>query len=244
MKKTIRLDKYLSQLGIVSRRGIKKALESQWIWVDWERVFKSDLKISYWQTISVYTNWDFLNTDQDSQKELFNVEVKESIYIMLHKPSGFVSSELDEWWHKSYKTLLANCPYVNMLHVAWRLDFDTEWVLLCTTDWQRTHQIISPKKDLEKEYYIETNSSLSEQDLEKLQQGVVLDDGYKTLPAKAFFVTQEKNKLHLIITEGKFHQVKRMINAVWSEVTYLRRERVWKRTLGDLESGKWIYIEN
>jgi 16S rRNA pseudouridine516 synthase len=223
---TIRLDKYLAQLWLVSRRAIGKAVKSGLVCVDGEIAEKSDQKLSFGQTINF--------ADQD-------IEVKESIYVLLHKPSGYVCSDIDEWWHASYKMLLQDCPYQAMLHVAGRLDFDTEWLVLCSNDGQFTHDIISPKKHLDKEYFVRTRDVIKDDDIAWLEEGVELDDGYFTLPAKA--VKIDDNSLKLTIVEWKFHQVKRMLEAVWNEVTYLRRDRIWPWTLEGIESGKWKYIE-
>lgn len=235
---TIRVDKYIANLWIISRRSIWKAIASGAILVDWKNISKGDEKVSYWQLLRVY--------DEE-------IIIKEFIYILLYKPAWYVCSEIDEGWHASYKTLLQDCPYANLLHVAGRLDFDTEWLVLCSNDGQFTHNIISPKKHLEKEYYVETSTPISSEDLKKLEQWVILDDGYKTLPAKATYASYKnpphensidyKQKILLTITEGKFHQVKRMIETIWSQVTYLCRMRIWDWNIEDLEKGKWKYIE-
>lgn len=228
MSKNVRIDKYIANLGLIPRRSVWKAIANGAILLDGEIVTKSDQKVSYGQVLTVY--------DQD-------IVVKEFVYVLLHKPAGYVSSEIDEGWHLSYKNLLTDCPYGNLLHVAGRLDFDTEWVLLCSNDWQWTHSIISPKKQLEKQYYVQTANPLSIDDLHKLEAGITLEDGYKTLPAKAAFIDNDTTKLYLTITEGKFHQVKRMIQAVWSEVVYLRRDRIGQWTLDGLHKWEWKYIE-
>lgn len=235
----IRIDKYIANLGIIPRRSIWKAIASGAIFVDWKIIKKIDERVSFWQLLRIYDN---------------EIIIKELVYIILHKPSWYVCSEIDEGWHLSYKYLLQDCPYAQLLHVAGRLDFDTEWLVLCTNDGQFTHNIISPKKHLEKEYYIETSTPLSPEDLQKLEQWVILDDGYKTMPWKAKYATNDelldkdssnnKQKIVLVITEWKFHQVKRMIEAIWSQVTYLRRTRIWNREIKGLEKGKWKYIEN
>jgi 16S rRNA pseudouridine516 synthase len=101
------------------------------------------------------------------------IEVKDQIYVLLHKPTGYVCSELDEGGHLSYKNLLGGCPYAAMLHVAGRLDQDTEGVVLCSNDGQRIHQIISPKKHLEKEYFVRTRDAMTHEGMGALCAGVV-----------------------------------------------------------------------
>lgn len=222
---SVRLDKYLSQLWLVSRRSVGKLMSSWAVLVDWEEVYKSDMKIKYGQIITF--GW-------------IDIEVKEFVYLILNKPSWYVCSDVDEWWHASYQHLLEDCPYGKMMHVAWRLDFDTEWLVLCSNDWQFTHQIISPKKHLEKEYYVRTRDEIHDKAIFELEKWVKLDDGYLTMPAKA--VKDGSHSLKLTIVEWKFHQVKRMLEAVGNEVIYLRRDRIGDWTLEGVEMGKWKYI--
>jgi 16S rRNA pseudouridine516 synthase len=222
----VRLDKYLSQVGLVSRRSVGKILQSWAVLVDGVPIYKSDHKVAFWQIIT------FAWTD---------IEVKEHVYVLLHKPTGYVCSDIDEWGHRSYQVLLHDCPYASMLHVAWRLDFDTEWLVLCTSDWQFTHTIISPKKHLEKEYFVRTRDEIHDKALFALEEWVVLDDWYKTLPAKT--IKEWSHSFRLKIVEWKFHQIKRMLEAVWNEVVYLRRDKIGDRSLEGIDLWKWRYID-
>ena len=119
---------------------------------------------------------------------------------------------------------MLDCSYVNLLHVAGRLDTDTEGLLLLSNDGQFIHQTISPKREKEKEYEVWLRSPISAEKCESLRQGVKLDDGYLTKPAKVEHI--EEKKILLTITEGKYHQVKRMLQAVGNEVIYLKRLRI------------------
>ncbi len=223
---SVRLDKYLSQLWLASRRSVGWILATWSVLVDGSIATKGDMKLSYGQTIT------FNDVD---------IEVKEFAYLILHKPTWYVCSDIDEWWHASYQHLIADCPYGRMMHVAGRLDFDTEGLVLCSNDGQFTHKIISPKKHLEKEYYVRTRDEIHDKAISELEKWVTLDDGYVTMPAKA--VKDGSHSLKLTIVEGKFHQVKRMLEAVWNEVIYLRRDRIWPRTLEGVDLGKRKYIE-
>lgn len=221
----VRLDKYLAWLGLVSRRDAPRAVKAGLVLVDQQVATKSDMKVTAGQIISF------------GGKE---IEVKEKIYLLLYKPSWYVCSEIDEWGHHSYKMLLQNCVYAPLLHVAGRLDRDTEGLVLCSNDGQFTHDIISPKKKLEKEYYVELANSISDEQIAELASGVTLGDGYVTMPGKAKRVGEKA--ILLTIHEGKYHQVKRMAEAVDNEVTYLRRERIGDWTLDWLEKWDWKYI--
>ncbi len=222
-----RLDKYLANLGLVSRREAPNACKSWNILVNGEIVKKSDFKLLGGEKLTVFGQ---------------EVQVLEKIYAILYKSAGYISSDEDEFGYPSYKKQMLDCPYVNLLHVAGRLDVDTEGLLLLSNDGQFIHQVISPKRDKEKEYEVWLQLPISLADCEQLQKGVQLDDGYLTKPAKVQQL--EEKKILLTIIEGKYHQVKRMLQAVGNEVVYLKRLRIGDWTLEGLEKGQWKLIEN
>lgn len=223
----IRLDKYLANLWLVSRRTAEKIFKSVEILVNGEKAIKSDMKIKYWDVITF---------------DGVEIDVLESIYVILYKPAGYISSDEDEDGYLSYRNLLQDCPYVEMLHVAGRLDQDTEWLLLLSSDGQFIHQVISPKWEKEKEYEVHLEKDISDEALGEVAKGVILDDGYKTLPAKVSRI--DNKKILLTITEWKYHQVKRMMESVGNKVVYLKRLRVGEWTLEGLKLSEWKYIEN
>ncbi len=225
----VRLDKYLAGLWLVSRRDAASAVKRGVVLVDGEEVKKSDMKIQNGQIITF-----------DGQE----IEVKEFVYVLLYKPAWYVCSELDEGGHHSYKMLLQNCPYAKMLHVAGRLDRDTEGLVFCTNDGQFTHEIISPKKKEEKEYYVELQNPISDEDLARFAAWIHINDAewsFTCMPAQTKRIAD--NIILLTIHEGKYHQVKRMAQAVGNEVVYLRRERIGEWTLEGLQKGEWRYIQ-
>ena len=221
----IRLDKYLANLGLVSRRESAEACKSGAFLVNGEVIKKSDFRLFGNEILTVY--------DQE-------IEVLEKVYAILYKSAGYISSDEDEFWYLSYKKQMLDCPYVNLLHVAGRLDTDTEGLLLLSNDGQFIHQTISPKREKEKEYEVWLRSPISAEECEFLRQGVKLDDGYLTKPAKVEHI--EEKKILLTITEGKYHQVKRMLQALGNEVIYLKRLRIWEWTLDGLEKWEWKLI--
>ncbi len=222
----VRLDKYLANLWLVSRRSADKIFKSTEILINGEKATKSDTKIQYGDVITFGG---------------IEIDVLESVHVILYKPAWYISSDEDENKYLSYRNLLQDCPYVEMLHVAGRLDHDTEWLLIASTDGTFIHQVISPKLNKEKEYEVHLGRNISDKDLGELAKGVILDDGYKTLPAKVQKL--EPKKILLTITEGKYHQVKRMLEAVDNQVVYLKRLRVGEWTLDGLEKWEWKYIE-
>ena len=127
-----------------------------------------------------------------------------------------------------------------------RLDRDTEGLLLITDDGQLAHRLLSPARHVDKTYYVETERPLTGEEAARLEEGVDIGEKRLTLPARAELLPPEgeKGRLHLTIHEGKFHQVKRMIHAVGTEVTYLRRISMGNLVLpDDLPVGKAVEID-
>ena len=138
---------------------------------------------------------------------------------MLHKPAGVVTATKDN--HD--KTVLDLLVGVNTkdLSPAGRLDKDTEGLLLITNDGELIHNLLSPKKHVDKTYYLKARETLTSEDIDALENGVDIGEDALTLPAKAELLSEKE--LLLTIHEGKFHQVKRMLQAVNNEVLYLKR---------------------
>ncbi len=149
--------------------------------------------------------------------------------ILLHKPAGYVCSDIPEGRHKSYRDLLDDCIYKETLHVAGRLDADTTGLVLVTNDGTLNHQIISPKKKMTKIYEVTSEKPLTDTDCRQLQNGVMLDDGYTTLPAQLQKISD--TNIRLSLHEGKYHQVKRMREAVNNKVTKLHRTQIGRCVL-------------
>lgn len=142
---------------------------------------------------------------------------------MMNKPQGFISST-DDFRDKTVIDLISDEYKVFNPFPVGRLDKDTEGLMILSNDGQLSHRILSPKKHVEKLYYVEVEGLVTEEDKLLFREGVTIDDGYKTLPAKLdIIVSQGISKVYLTIEEGKFHQVKRMFLAVGKKVLYLKR---------------------
>jgi len=122
-----------------------------------------------------------------------------------------------------------------------RLDKDTEGLLILTNDGQLSHNLLSPKKHIPKTYYAHVCGTVTQEDIEAFKLGVELDDGYKTLPADLTILkSADISEIKLTIMEGKFHQVKRMFEAVGKKVTYLKRISMGNLMLDEgLELGEY-----
>ncbi|MBP5702414.1 MAG: rRNA pseudouridine synthase [Lachnospiraceae bacterium] len=163
------------------------------------------------------------------------IEYEKFHYYMLNKPAGTVSST-KEGSSVTVTELLSDEGVKNLSPVG-RLDKDTEGLLLLTDDGELLHDLISPKKHVGKEYLVITEKPVSADDMKKLEAGVDIGDDKLTLPAKA---EMKDDGLHLTITEGRFHQVKRMLEAVDNRVTYLKRLKMGELALDpSLKEGEY-----
>ena len=117
--------------------------------------------------------------------------------------------------------------------------------MLLTNDGTSAHQLTSPKKDIEKKYYVEVSGVLKNAHIADLKEGIILEDGYKCKSAKLDILTsdQSKSTAYIYITEGKFHQVKRMMKMLGCEVTYLKRLSIGELVLDEnLKLGEYRYL--
>lgn len=210
----MRLDKFLKDTGFGSRKEVKVLIKQK-------RVSVNDIVISN-EGLSVNENIDIIKVDD---KQVIYIKY---VYIMLNKPQGVVSATIDNV-HSTVIDLINDYKYLDLFPVG-RLDIDTEGLLLITNDGALSHNLLSPKKHVDKTYYLETNEVLTSDDINQIESGVLIDNEL-TLPAKLEIV--EDNKYLLTIHEGKFHQVKRMISSVGKKVTFLKRIK-----FGSLELDK------
>lgn len=222
----MRLDKFLKDTGFGSRKEVKVLIKQK-------RVSVNDEVISN-EGISVDENTDIIKVDNTQ------VIYIKYVYIMMNKPQGVVSATIDNV-HSTVIDLINEFKYLDLFPVG-RLDIDTEGLLLITNDGALSHNLLSPKKHVDKTYYLETNDVLTIDDINKIESGVLIDNEL-TLPAKLEIV--EDNKYLLTIHEGKFHQVKRMILSVGKKVTFLKRIKFGSLVLDkDLPLGSYRLLTN
>lgn len=166
------------------------------------------------------------------------LKYREYIYIMMNKPQGVISATYDNRHRTVIDILPDEYKFFNLFPVG-RLDIDTEGLLLLTNDGQLAHELLSPRKHVPKKYYALIDGIVTTKDVDVFREGVVLDDGYKTLPSELFILKSGPySEVEIVIYEGKFHQVKRMFEAVGKKVKYLRRIGMGKLKLDEtLEPG-------
>jgi 16S rRNA pseudouridine516 synthase len=162
------------------------------------------------------------------------------LYLMLHKPAGVISATED---HRERTVLdLIDPKYRDQgLFPVGRLDKDTEGLLLLTNHGALGHQLLSPQKHVVKNYYARVAGWVTEADQAAFQTGIVLDDGYQTLPAElTILAAAEISEVQVALREGKFHQIKRMFQALDQEVLYLKRFAMGSLVLDErLEPGEY-----
>ena len=160
---------------------------------------------------------------------------KQLKYYIMYKVAGYITAMEDEN-KKTVAELLPEYIDKNSIFPVGRLDRDTEGVLLFTSDGDLSHAMAHPDKSMEKTYYVELDREISQEDIVALEQGVVLDTNYTALPSKVEYLGPKS--IHLTITEGKYHQVKKMLKAVKNKVIYLKRVKFGNLTLDGMIPGE------
>ena len=221
----IRLDKYLADMGIGTRSRIKKEIRSGQVIVNGKPICRPELKI---------------NTDQD--EVLFQgepVTYEEYEYYMLNKPAGVISAASDRQ-ETTVVDLIKDRKRDDLFPVG-RLDKDTEGLLIITNNGELTHRLLSPKKHVDKVYFARIKGHVTQNDVENFSRGVDIGDEKPTLPADLVICTSDEiSEIRLTIREGRFHQVKRMFQAVGKEVIYLKRLQMGGITLDEnLKTGEY-----
>lgn len=207
-----RIDKFLADAGIGTRTQIKGYIKKGMVQVNRNTVTRPEQKID--------SNLDLICFNGEP------VQMSDFEYYLLNKPSGYVSATKDNTAPTVLE--LIDSPRKDLFPVG-RLDKDTEGLLLITNDGALSHKLLSPKHHVEKTYYAEIAGIMTQKDVEAFQEGLEIDDDdLKTaLPAlleiNDINVEKKSSKVLITITEGKYHQVKRMVHACGKEVTYLKR---------------------
>jgi len=219
MAKKLRIDKVLSNVGYGSRAEIKRYCKYGIITVNGEVVNNPGVQV-----------------DPENDEIIFDgdtVNYREFVYIMLNKPDGYISATFDKF-DPIVLDLIDPSYLVFEPFPVGRLDKDTEGLLVLTNDGKLSHRVLSPKKHVPKTYYAKIEGIVTEEDIKAFKKGVVLDDGYETMPAQLEILkSDEISEIELTIHEGKFHQVKRMFESVGKKVVYLKRLSMGKLKLDE-----------
>lgn len=213
MEKEIRLDKFLADMGKGTRSQLKEAARKGRIQVNGTVVKKADVKVKVPGDTVIFDGVPVSYVTME--------------YYMLNKPQGVVSATEDN----RYQTVVDLIDEKNRrdLFPVGRLDIDTEGLLIITNDGPLAHRLLAPKKHVDKIYFATCDGHVPDSAVEEFAKGILLPDGLQCLPAKLEILERCEadgkltTNVHLTIREGKFHQVKRMMEAVGCPVLYLKR---------------------
>ena len=223
-----RLQKYLAEAGIASRRKSEE-------WIASGRVKVNGVVVTA------------LGTKIDPQKDqvLFDdqpvvISGEKKIYLMLHKPEGYVTTAKEQFGRPAVLDLVRDVK--QRIFPVGRLDYDTSGLLLLTNDGELTYRLTHPKYDVDKTYIAKLYGVPDDMDLQKFRRGVMVD-GRKTRPAKIRILEIEKDRrvctAEIILHEGKNRQVRKMCDAIKHPVAQLKRVATGTLTLGDLPKGAY-----
>lgn len=219
----MRINKFLASCGIASRRECDKLITEGKVLVNGRRAGLG-LDVSDEDDIIV-----------DGKK----VAVKKNEYYILNKPKGYLSTVSDD---KGRKTVMDLMPSgVGRIYPVGRLDYDSEGLLILTTDGALAQHLTHPSNEVPKTYLVKIEGTATEADLNPIRSGIEIEGGYVTKKCKAHIVetNKEYTKIHVTITEGKNREIRRMFAAIGKEVSLLKRIKVGELTLRGLDRGSW-----
>lgn len=221
----IRLQKFISQCGIASRRKAE------------ELILQGSVKINGKTAVL----GDKVTADDKVYIKGKRVVMPKSNhrYIMLNKPRGFITTMSDDRGRKCVAELVSNVG--ERVYPVGRLDKDSEGMLVLTNDGEFANKVMHPKNSIYKIYRVTVRPSIDEEQLVKLESGVTLDDGTKTAPAQVHVLHKEQGRvvLEMILHEGKNREIRRMCEAVGLEVARLKRTQIGGVKMGMLKQGDW-----
>ena len=214
-----------SEIGMFTRKETADRIKRKLITVNGVTVKKPDEKV---------------NPEVDEIKVCGEiVKYKKYVYILVNKPNGIVSAT-EDGRDKTVVDLLP--PEMKRLGLfpCGRLDKDTVGLVILTNDGVSAHNNLSPKHHVEKKYYFETADEYLSSDITAIENGITLLDGYTTKPCKIERI--DKNSGYITLTEGKYHEIKRLFGARKNKIVYLKRISFSNILLGDLQEGEWRYL--
>ena len=223
----MRIDKFISELGVASRKEASKVARAGGVLVNGTAA----------RDLSAHINPE-LDTVVFQGREL---SYKKFVYVMLNKPEGYVSATEDSRLPVVTELLPEELQARGLFPVG-RLDKDTVGLMILTNNGSLAHTVLSPKRHVEKKYYFEAGEALPDGAEEKFRSGITLKDGYECKSAEIDLAPKRKSGI-ITLTEGKYHQIKRMIASFGNAVTYLERISFAEIPLDEsLERGEWRYL--
>ena len=219
----MRINKYLAENGVASRRHADKMIEDGRVKVNGV-VAKLGTAVEETDVVTV-----------DDQP--INAQEKKELYYMMNKPKGYLTTASDDRGRKTVMELLPRD--ISRVYPVGRLDYETEGLLILTNDGDLAYRLMHPKNEIPKTYLVRVEGTMTEKDLNPLRSGIELD-GVMTKKCKAHIVETHKlyTKVHITITEGKNRQIRRMFEAIGRTVDFLKRVKIGTLTLSGLDRGE------
>lgn len=226
----MRLDKFLAEMGIGSRSQVKEYIKKGLVLINGEKAKRPEEKIN--------PNVDEVCYNGE------NVRFAEYEYYMLNKPANYVSATKDNV-SETVLSLIKTRIRDDLFPVG-RLDKDTEGLLIITNDGELSHNLLSPKKHVEKTYFARVEGKVTDEDVKLFKEGLDIGDEKITKPScLKILKSDEISEIELTISEGRFHQVKRMFEAVDKKVIYLKRLSMGNLKLDEsLQLGEYRQLTN
>jgi pseudouridine synthase len=220
----MRLEKFLAESGIASRRSAKKYIQAGQVTVNGECVLVPGTHIDPWKDL---IEVDGKRTEGEPKK----------VYLMLNKPGGYLTTRRDEWGRPTVMELVCDIP--ERIYPVGRLDCETEGLLLMTNDGAFSHRLTHPSHEVEKTYIARVEGQPSQRAIQQLRGGVEIESGL-TAPATVIQIGRKGRftAFKVTIHEGQKRQIRRMFRAVGHKVVYLKRVRIGSLSLGNLPPGK------
>ena len=223
----MRIDKFLSNMGVASRTESSKAARGGLVLVNGTPIKKADVHI-----------------DPDRDEIVFcgrKIEYRKYTYILMNKPDGVVSATEDGRDKTVIDLLPEELQKLNLFPCG-RLDKHTLGLVMLTDDGDLAHRLLSPKHHVKKKYYFESKFPLTDDEVVYLEGGATLEDGYVTKPSEIELIGDRKSG-YITLVEGKYHQIKRMLESVNNKITYLERITFGPLTLDEgLARGQWRFL--
>ena len=223
----MRLDKFLTVTGACSRSVAKKQIRAGAVTVNGQTVSTSDVSV-----------------DEENDRIFYcgkEIKYRRYTYIMLNKPEGVVSAT-EDGKDKTVLDLLPTDVRTRGMFPCGRLDKNTLGLMLLTDNGELAHKLLAPKTHVKKVYYFKSKFPVTEEQAKRFECGLVLEDGYETKPARISLQGNGDEGL-ITLVEGKYHQIKRMLEALDNKIIYLERISFGTLTLdGSLGRGEWRYL--
>ena len=229
----VRLQKYLADCGIASRRKSEELILSGKVSVNGKVITELGVKV---------------NSEKDEIKfngRIFKNNKTSFVYVLLNKPIGYVSTVVDQFERDTVLDII-NIPGRRLVPVG-RLDMYTSGALILTDDGDFVYKVTHPKREIDKTYTVTVIGIVTDEEVQKLRDGVIIDEEYKTKPAKVKIlktdVEKNQSRLEITIHEGKNRQVRKMCETVGRKVIALHRSKIGNVKVNDMKIGTWRYLK-